>query len=136
MNRKVWKQPLTVAQKFEPNEYVAACYYGYCNISGNVYMDSNHNEEYDEGIDQYSYRNVACNHSFSVTGETSVKPEANAFVVDRHWVNGHWEGGWPSEGGHWVEGYWETTTTPVYNFDNVHVATMDSIRTHERPNHS
>lgn len=25
MNRKVWKQPLTVVQKFMPNEYVAAC---------------------------------------------------------------------------------------------------------------
>lgn len=25
MNRSVWKQPLTVVQKFMPNEYVAAC---------------------------------------------------------------------------------------------------------------
>lgn len=64
MNRKVWKQPLTVVQKFMPNEYVAACgdsgttYYFECNAgeqweSYNVYFDdgtpyasSNGNEEW------------------------------------------------------------------------------------------
>ena len=89
-------------------------------------MDSNNNGKYDDGVDEYSYRNTACRHGFSVTGETSVKPEANAFVVEERWV-----GGWPWDGGHF-----EKVSTPVYNFDNVHVATMDSIRTHERPNHS
>lgn len=43
MNRKVWKQPLTVVQKFMPNEYVAACgdsgvvYKFRCDAGGGVY---------------------------------------------------------------------------------------------------
>lgn len=51
MNRKVWKQPLTVVQKFMPNEYVAACgdhgttYLFTCDagggVSGEVYVESN-----------------------------------------------------------------------------------------------
>lgn len=120
-----WEEPRIEVQKFIPNEYVAACYYGKCNISGKVYMDTNHNGRYDEGTDQYKYYNTACKHNFSVTGQDSPQPQANAFVVDRKWV---------SDSG--FQGYWETTATPVYNFDNVHVATMDSICTHERPNHS
>lgn len=120
-----WEEPRIEVQKFIPNEYVAACYYGKCNISGKVYMDTNHNGQYDERIDQYKYYNTACEHNFSVTGQDSPQPQANAFVVDREWVSEDL-----------FQGHWETTATPVYNFDNVHVATMDSIRTHERPNHS
>ena len=61
-----------------------------------------------------------------MTGQDSPQPQANAFVVDRDWV---WDG--------LFQGHWEVrSATPVYNFDNVHVATMDSIHTHERPNHS
>ena len=131
-----WEEPRIDVQQFIPNEYVAACYYGNCNISGRVYMDSNHNGQYDEGIDQYKNTNTACTHNFSVTGQDSPQPQANAFVVSENWVPGYWEGGLPWEGGHYVPGHTETTATPVYNFDNVHVATMDSIHTHERPNHS
>ena len=106
------------------DRYVSACYSGVCNITGSVYMDSNDNGKYDKGIDKYKYYNTACKHSFSVTGATSPEPEANAFVVGEHWV---WDG-WNS--------HWETDVTPVYNFDDVHVSTMDSIKKHERPNHS
>lgn len=51
MNRSVWKQPLTVVQKFMPNEYVAACgdsgtiYKFKCDAgggeSGTVYLETN-----------------------------------------------------------------------------------------------
>ena len=43
MNRNVWKQPMTVVQKFVPNEYVAACgdsgttYLFKCDAGGGVY---------------------------------------------------------------------------------------------------
>ena len=121
---RAYVKPMMDSEVFVANEYVSACYSGVCNISGSVYMDSNNNGEYDKGIDQYKYYNTACKHSFSVTGATSPEPEANAFVVGGHWV---WDG-WNS--------HWETDVTPVYNFDNVHVATMDSIKKHERPNHS
>ena len=125
-----WEEPRVEVQKFMPNEYVAACYYGNCNISGEVYMDTNHNGQYDEGIDRYKYTNDACGHNFSVTGQDSPQPQANAFVVDREWVTDWW-GPIPT-GGHWEV----RSATPVYNFDDVHVSTMDSIHTHERPNHS
>lgn len=120
-----WEEPRIEVQKFIPNEYVAACYYGNCNISGEVFMDTNHNGQYDVEGDEYKYTNDACGHYFSVTGQDSPQPQANAFVVKRHW-----------QGvlifGHWVV----DSATPVYNFDDVHVSTMDSIHTHERPNHS
>lgn len=134
--KAVYETPKMCMQNFVSNEYIAACYSGKCNISGPVYMDSNHNNQYDKGIDQYRYTNDACGHGFTVTGADSPTPSLNAFVVTEKWVDGYWTGGWLWEGGHWVDGHWETTATPVYNFDNVHVATMDSIKTHERPNHS
>lgn len=125
-----WEEPRIEVQKFMPNEYVAACYYGNCNINGQVFMDSNHNDQYDVDVDEYKYTNEACGHYFSVTGQDSPKPQANAFVVDREWVTDWW-GPIPT-GGHWEV----RSATPVYNFDNVHVSTMDSIHTHKRPNHS
>ena len=131
--KKEWIKPLVEVQDFVANDYVAACYSGTCNISGEVYMDTNGNGQFDENIDAYKYKNTACDHTFEVTGQDSPKPQANAFVVDKEWIPGHWVGSW---NGHWEKGYWKTEATPVYNFDNVHVATMDSIHTHERPNHS
>lgn len=125
-----WEEPRIEVQKFIPNEYVAACYYGNCNISGEVFMDTNHNGQYDVDGDEYKYTNDACGHYFSVTGQDSPQPQANAFVVDRKWVTDWW-GPFPT-GGHWEV----RSATPVYNFDDVHVSTMDSIHTHERPNHS
>lgn len=57
MERKVWRRPLTEVQKFEANEYVAACgeenkvYKFKCDAGGGtpgtVYEDSNHNGEWD-----------------------------------------------------------------------------------------
>ena len=120
-----WEEPRIEVQKFIPNEYVAACYYGNCNISGRVFMDSNHNGQYDVDVDEYKYTNDACGHYFSVTGQDSPQPQANAFVVKRHWQGG-------PIFGHWVV----RSATPVYNFDDVHVSTIDSIHTHKRPNHS
>lgn len=128
--KKMWREPRIDVQQFTPNEYVAACYYGNCNISGEVFMDTNHDGQYDVDTDEYKYTNDACGHYFSVTGQDSPQPQANAFVVDREWVTDWW-GPFPA-GGHWEV----HSATPVYNFDNVHVATMDSIHTHERPNHS
>lgn len=125
---KNYVKPMMESEVFAANEYISACYSGNCNISGEVYMDTNGNGIYDKGIDQYKYYNSACREEFVVTGQSSPEPKANAFVVGRHWV-------WDVQG--WFDwGHWEEETTPVYIFDDVHVATMDSIRTHERPNHS
>lgn len=42
---------------FEANEYIAACYTGVCDISGEVFLDSNGNGVYDRGIDSRKYYN-------------------------------------------------------------------------------
>ena len=80
---------------FEANEYIAACYTGVCDISGEVFLDSNE----------------ACGQQYSITGQDSVMPAKNAFVVD-----------------------WFGNATPVWNFDDYHVTT--TLTQNERPNHS
>lgn len=57
MDKRVWGQPITMVQKFEANEYVAACgdenlvYKFTCSagggVSGTVWEDSNKNGEWD-----------------------------------------------------------------------------------------
>ena len=36
-----WEEPRIEVQKFIPNEYVAACYEGVCNVNGDIYEDTN-----------------------------------------------------------------------------------------------
>lgn len=110
--KKAWSTPLLQTEVFEANEYIAACYTGVCNITGEVYMDANGNGVYDEGIDWRKYRNTACGQVYSITGQDSEMPPKNAFVVDRKTGN----------------------VTPVWNFDNYHVTT--TLTQNERPNHS
>lgn len=59
MERRVWRRPLTEVQKFEANEYVAACgdenkvYKFVCDagggVNGTVYEDTNNNGKLDWG---------------------------------------------------------------------------------------
>lgn len=79
MERKVWRRPLTKVQKFEANEYVAACAYGVCNINGYVFEDNNGNGVIDSG-DDYIYSNDACRSPFIVQGVDSPTPENNVLV--------------------------------------------------------
>lgn len=119
--KKAYVKPSMESEAFVPNQCVAACenpssYVGYCDISGPVYMDTNNNGVYDDGIDQYSYTNTACNQMY----ESTTQPHFNAFVVDREWIPGHWTG-WPfvSE---WVEGHYQVNSaTPVFNYMGDHV---------------
>ena len=118
--KKAYVKPSMESEAFVPNQFVAACenpssYVGYCDISGRVYMDTNNNGVYDDGIDEYKYTNSACNQMY----ESQTQPHFNAFVVDREWIDGHWEGGW---NGHWVDGHWQVNSaTPVFNYMGVHV---------------
>lgn len=129
--RKEYVKPAMQGECFVANEYVSACFYADCNISGNVYIDSNGNNQYDEGIDQYSYRNRACQEQRDIQGVPADNTDwTNAFVVGKstEWIR---TDKWP----HW-ESVEVTTTTAVYNW-NDHVATVDTIsRNTERPNHS
>lgn len=127
--KRVYVRPMIESEAFVPNEYITACYYGNCNIDGNVYTDNNDNGIYDEGIDTYKYTNSACKNSFEIIGETATKPGANAFIVGRHWV-------WDVKSlFDW--GYWSEEVTPVYNFDDTHVSTLENIiQDTKRPNHS
>lgn len=118
--KKAYIKPTMENEEFVPNQFVAACenpssYVGYCDISGRVYLD-NGNGVYDEGIDTYKYTNSACNKMY----ESQIEPHFNAFVVEREWIPGHWEGGWPDY--HWVDGYYKVTkVTKVFNYMDVHV---------------
>ena len=130
MERKVWRRPLTKVQKFEANEYVAACYHGVCNISGYVFNDTNGNGQYDAGVDRYNYYNTACNHDYWIEGQEAELPDKNAFVFqDRDWV---WDPKWYD----WDNGYYVGVgdPTPAWNFDRVHTTTQMDLE--ERPNHS
>ena len=59
---KTWTIPVAVAQQFIANEYVSACYYIKCCTPNNnsrsslLVYDNNGNGEYDEGIDEISYK--------------------------------------------------------------------------------
>lgn len=98
MNRNVWKQPLALVQKFEPNEYVAGCgdvditYWFECNAGSSI---SGMNTVYEEtnGVDglqtgrggdkRRSSTYYACNERHKVReGETFLN---GYVVVDRGW---------------------------------------------------
>lgn len=143
--RKEYVKPVMQGECFAANEYVSACWYGQCNVSGEVYVDNNANRQYDEDVDTYKYTNTACKEQFAITGIDNGFDEAgqlvNAFVVGEHteWVqHGYWEIGgmkFPIPGkGEWVT---QTEVTPVYHFGTQHVSTIDSIqKDKQRPNHS
>ena len=121
MKKKVYEKPMLISEAFISNEYVAACqnpssYVGYCDISGDVYLDTNRNGIFDPGGDNgdsvyREYTNEACGEKY----ESTTKPKINAFVVrgfEKKWVwdpfPGHYECTWDSE-------------IPVFNYRNVHV---------------
>lgn len=134
--KKEWVRPTITGQEFVANEYVSACWYGKCNLNGQVYIDVNGNKQYDAGTDTFKYTNKACKKPFSIQGVDNGYNQAsdfiNAFVVGEQTK-------WVQTGSHIWQGKWETTTTvtPVYNFNNYHVSTIDAIqRATDRPNHS
>lgn len=130
MEGRVWRRPLTKVQKFEANEYVAACYHGVCNISGYVFNDTNGNGQYDPGVDRYNYYNTACDHEYWIEGQEAKLPDQNAFVFSSRQYN---DNGTPF----WIfDDYWEGVgdPTPAWNFDQVHTTTQMDLE--ERPNHS
>lgn len=138
---KRYVRPMMESEEFLTNEYVSSCWYGACNISGDVYVDNNGNDKYDSGIDTFLYTNEACNHEFEITGESSTKPGVNTFVVGEQW---HLPGYWDKTPLFGIPYYHVTgiperknTVTPVYHFDKVHVSTIDNIKPNtEKPNHS
>ena len=87
MDKRVWGQPITMVQKFEANEYVAACYRIRCRTpNGNayynyIYEDTNGNGQWDKQ-DKPIYRGKfrGCNqwHRGVILDEP---PTANGFVT-------------------------------------------------------
>ena len=81
MAKKEYGKPLMFAEQFVPQTYVAACgttssyvtYEFQCDAGKgttyNVYLDYNHNGEYDDTDDRYGYIGnfYACNEAHSVT---------------------------------------------------------------------
>lgn len=135
--KREYVKPMMNGERFVANEYVAACWKGECNISGYVYLDTNGNGVYDEGVDKYSYRNTACQAPCEFTGVdngiSSASDLHNAFVVGKHTKYVYNPDKWWGQGGY--DAIEVTETTNVFNWDD-HVATIDSISRHEKPNHS
>lgn len=96
MNRNVWKQPMTVVQKFVPNEYVAGC-----GDSGTTYL-------------------FKCDAGGGASGDVYV--ESNG--VEGLQTRGEWVGGSIWDGGHWQDadrslgGYHACGTTHEADSDN------------------
>ena len=103
--KKAYVKPSMESEAFVPNENITAChndvsYVGKCDITGYVFNDTNGNGVYDAGIDDYDYRNKACDERY----ESSVQPHVNAFVFsERRWV----------DGGRWERGHYEGVGTPT-----------------------
>ncbi len=122
MKKKVYEKPMLISEAFISNEYVAACqnpssYVGYCDISGDVYLDTNGNGIFDPGgSNGDSVRSLYTNRACGEKYESTIKPEINAFVVRGfkskwvfdHFLSGHYEYTWD-------------TAIPVFNYNNVHV---------------
>lgn len=131
--KNVYTKPVMESESFVADEFVSACWSGHCNINGRVYLDTNGNKRFDAGIDTRDYLNTACNESdsrFAITGVDNGFNEPtdfiNAFVCEEKQV---WDGPLSYH-------YEVVSSTPVYNFNGDHVATIGSITKHERPNHS
>lgn len=118
MKKKVYEKPMLISEAFISNEYVAACensssYVGYCDISGDVFLDTNKNGRFDPGGVKGDhpwprYTNTACHEKY----ESTTKPEINAFVVSGFERKGNILSGYD---------YTWDTVTPVFNYNNVHV---------------
>lgn len=125
MERKVWRRPLTGVQKFEANEYVAACgdsgtkYLFKCDAgggkSGTVYLETNGTPglQTSWGGDEYLSRYHACG--------TTHEADSDDDFLQGYYVTEEYVGTWP-----W--GHTETTTTDVIvwrgpNNDNTHCTT-------------
>lgn len=125
MERKVWRRPCTEVQKFEANEYVAACgdsgvtYLFTCDAgggkSGEVYLETNGRPGLQTGWggDQYLSGYHACG--------TQHEADSDDAFLNGYYVTEEYVGFWPF-------GHYETTTTDVIvwrgpNSDNTHCTT-------------
>lgn len=125
MERKVWRRPCTEVQKFEANEYVAACgdsgvtYLFTCDAgggkSGEVYLETNGRPGLQTGWggDQYLSGYHACGTQHEADSDDAF---LNGYYVTKEYV------------GFWPFGHYETTTTDVIvwrgpNSDNTHCTT-------------
>lgn len=96
MDKRVWKQPMTMVQKFEANEYVAACgdsgvvYKFKCDAgggrSGTVYLETNGREGLQTGWggDRYLGGYYACG--------TTHEAESDDEFLDGYYVTEDWWG--------------------------------------------
>lgn len=93
--KKAYVKPTMENETFVPNQFIAACqnpasYIGYCDISGDVYIDGDGDGRLTRGKgskDYYKYRNTACNQLY----ESTEMPHFNAFVKNGEWIPVEWD---------------------------------------------
>lgn len=124
MERRVWRRPLTMVQKFEANEYVAACengttYLFTCNAgggkSGNVYLETNGQPGLQKGW--FGDESLGGYHACGTTHEA----DSDDAFLNGYYVTEEYEGNWPW--GEWVEKVTEVIVWRGPNNDNVHCTT-------------
>lgn len=137
MEKRSYVRPILYRELFSAENYIAACkadysYVGYCNISGKVYLDSNSNQQFDPGIDEYKYTNTACNAKY----ESTTQPHTNAFVVEGLESKTTYCDNPDQFLGHLFHNcakttYTYTKATPVFNYNDVHVTANYDTNIHK-----
>ena len=136
---KTWTLPVSVAQNFSANDYVAACYRVYCGsplgnaYCTNLYADPNLNGDYDEGevsIANPPYEGArfrGCGGYHRVVGEGYPANNGTAEINGEHYPVFYWFG--------------EIMDPTVFEGDmaDFHLADLsvpDAVIANENPNHS
>ncbi|MBE5892147.1 MAG: hypothetical protein E7286_02065 [Lachnospiraceae bacterium] len=133
--KKLYVKPMMQGEQFVADEYVSACYQGYCDISGAVFTDDG-DGVYEPEVDKYKYTNTACENEYWVEGLGVTLPEKNAFVVSTSDTEQVVVGHTPIIPFPIYETRIKSGVTPtrVWNFDDHHVTT--TMNPQSRSNHS
>lgn len=80
VERREWALPQTVVQRFQPNEYVAACWKGICDKQGWIFIDKNNNNKADKN--EYIGWSIGCGRDIIVKTDNNEQPQYNAQIQD------------------------------------------------------
>ena len=85
VERREWALPQTVVQRFQPNEYVAACWRGKCDKGGLVRPGDSLEYYPAEGVHVTDIDNLhrACEEDYKWKTDSEAKPNMNVHVTQK-----------------------------------------------------